>query len=223
MTQHLTNIRNLIFDVDGTLLDSRQDIANAQLHVLQKLGITHITVEDIFPLIGMPLSEIFAQLLPPELHARIPKAKESYVTHYRAHMLDTTQLFPDARETLEHLHREQYRLAVATTKSSVTSGRVLEHFGIASLFSQIQGSDNTPYKPNPYVINKVVDGQSWNRSETIMIGDTAADVVGGKNAGVLTCGVTWGALTREQLERLNPDWIVDQFEEILEIAVRTQS
>lgn len=214
MTRTFPSVRNIIFDVDGTLLDSRQDIANAQVYVAHKLGATHVVPEDIYPLIGKPLSEIFAILLPPELHAKIPRAKETYVTYYRAHMLDTTKLFPGALETIRNLHASGHRLAVATTKSSVTSGKVLKHFGLSEYFLQIQGSDNTPYKPDPFVINKVVEDLHWDRAETMMIGDTAADVLGGRNAGVRTCAVTWGALTREQLERLNPDWIVEKFEEI---------
>jgi HAD superfamily hydrolase (TIGR01509 family) len=219
MTRYLPDIHNLIFDVDGTLLDSRQDIAGAQLYVLRKLGVTHLTPEDIYPHIGKPLTETFALLLPPELHMQIPRAKETYVTYYRAHMLDTTKLFPGTEETLRALRERGFNLAVATTKSSVTSGRVLKHFGLTQHFCQIQGSDNhVRYKPDPFVINKVIEDQRWDRSGTVMVGDTAADVLGGKNAGIRTIAVTWGALTRPQVEELRPDAIVERYEEILGIV-----
>ena len=211
----LPPVRNFIFDVDGTLLDSRRDIANAQLYVLRKIGITHIPAEEIYPHIGKPLSEIFALLLPPELHREIPRAKETYVTYYRAHALDTTTLFPGVRETLEALHARGCRLAVATTKSSVTTSRLLGHFGVLHVFAQIQGSDEMPFKPDPFIINKVMKDQVWIREETMMVGDTAADVLAGKNAGVRTCGVTYGALTREQMEALGPERIVGRLNELL--------
>lgn len=211
---HVTVLRNLIFDVDGTLLDSRRDIAAAQLYVIRKLGITHLTPEDIYPHIGKPLSEIFSILLPPELHGRISRAKETYVTYYRAHALDTTDLFPGVRETLAFLAEQGIRLAVATTKSTMTTVRVLAHFGVAPYFAHMQGSDDMPFKPDPFIINKILTEQQWERGETMMVGDTAADVLAGRNAGIRTCGVTYGALSRDELEQFQPDVLVDTFEEL---------
>lgn len=211
-------LRNLIFDIDGTLMDSRRDIANAQLYVLRKIGVNHVTAEDIYPLIGKPLAEIFATLLPSDLHHHIPKAKETYVTYYRAHALDTTDLFPGVRTTLEQLHAKGIRLAVATTKSTATSARVLGHFGVAQYFAHIQGSDDIPYKPDPTIIQKICREQDWQREETMMVGDSVVDVEAGKRAQVRTCGVTWGALDRDQMVRLEPDHCIDRIEELLGIV-----
>jgi phosphoglycolate phosphatase len=207
-------IRNLIFDVDGTLVDSRQDIAAAQLYVARKLGVTHLTPEDIYPHIGKPLAEIFGILLPPQLHREIPRAKETYVTYYRAHAFDTTRLFPRVAETLNVLSEDGYRLGVATTKSTVTTVRVLTHFGVAHHFAQIQGSDDMPYKPDPFILRKILSEQGWRAGTTMMVGDTAVDVQAGRNAGLRTCGVTYGALSRTELELLRPDLLIDRFEEL---------
>ncbi len=217
-----TPIRNFIFDVDGTLLDSKHDIAAAQLHVLRSLGVYDRTEEDIFPLIGKPLAEIFAILLPPPLHHCIPDAHTMYVTLYRAHALDTTRLFPGVEYTLAELHRRGIRLAVATTKSTMTTTRVLGHFGIAQYFVQVQGSDNLPFKPDPFIINKIVAEQQWEKEETVMVGDTDADIAAGKNAGVRTCGVTFGALTRTRIEAASPQLIIDRFDELLRLVGDSQ-
>jgi phosphoglycolate phosphatase len=207
-------IKNILFDVDGTLLDSRRDIANAQLHTLHEFGIDSFMAEDLYPLIGKSLVEIFSVLLPPHLHDRIPEAGIIYRTHYRAHVFDHTTLFPDVPATIQRLHQQRINLATATTKSTETTERVLKHFGIAEYFCHILGTDNTPLKPDPYLIDTVVNQQGWKYDETLMVGDTDKDIDLGKNAGVHTCAVSYGSLTRDQLVALKPDWIIDRIDEL---------
>jgi HAD superfamily hydrolase (TIGR01509 family) len=209
-------IRNCVFDVDGTLLDSKRDIAAAQLWTLQQFGFHDFTAGDIYPQIGKPLKEIFATLLPVEYHARIPEAAVMYVEYYRSHALETTKLFPRVHDTLERLYRRGVRLAIATTKSTETTVRLSGHFDIKKYFTQIQGTDNMPYKPDPFILNKIIADQEWDKDETVMMGDTAMDVLTGKNAGVRTCVVTYGAFPKEQIQSLQADWTVDSFDEILE-------
>lgn len=208
-------IKNIIFDVDGTLLDSKRDIAGAQHWVLQQLGIHDYAPEDLYQYIGKPLAETFTMLLPDHLHGRIPEAAEMYVNHYRPRAFDTTTLFPGVAETLKTLHGRGYRLAVATTKSTPTTERIITHFGIAGYFSQLQGTDNIPYKPDPSILNKILSEQGWEKTETLMVGDTDKDIETGKNAGTTTCGVTYGSLTKEQIQALHPNWIIDAFPELL--------
>ncbi len=210
-------IRNMLFDVDGTLLDYRRDIAAAQLWTYRQLGVDTLVPEDIYPYIGKPLAETFALLLPESLHNRIPEATELYRDYYRAHAFDTTTLFPGVRETVEALHTRGVNLATATIKSTATTARVLRHFGLAEFFSHIQGTDNGIFKPDPAIINTILAEQGWDRNETLMVGDTDKDIEVGRNAGVRTCGVTYGSFTREQMAALKPDWIIDKFPEILNL------
>jgi phosphoglycolate phosphatase len=207
-------IKNILFDVDGTLLDSKKDIANAQLHTLHQFGIDSFKAEDLYPLIGRSLFEIFSVLLPPYLHDRIPDAGIIYRTHYRAHVFDHTTLFPGVHETIQRLHQQGINLATATTKSTETTERVLKHFGIAEYFCHILGTDNTPLKPDPYLIDTVVNQQGWKYDETLMVGDTDKDIALGKNAGVLTCAVSYGSWGRYQLVPMKPDWIIDSIVEL---------
>ncbi len=210
-------IRHVIFDVDGTLLDSRRDIAAAQLWTFRQLGVTNRRPEDIFPLIGKPLAETFTVLLPPELHHCIPEAALMYRDYYRAHAFDTTDLFPHVRETVKALYDKGIHLATATIKSTQTTSKVLAHFGIAQYFAHIQGTDNGVFKPDPAIINGILSVQRWERHHTLMVGDTDKDVEVGKNAGVRTCGVTYGSFGKKQMAQLKPDWIIDDIAELIKI------
>ncbi|MDP2884199.1 MAG: HAD-IA family hydrolase [Ignavibacteria bacterium] len=210
-------ITNIIFDLDGTLVDSKRDIAGAQLWVLHQLGVDSYQLEDIYPLIGKPLTETFATLLPPALHHRIAEAAELYKTYYPPRALETTTLFPNVRETLDALRTRGIRLATATTKLTPGTRRVLTHFGIDGYFDQIQGSDNIPFKPDPFIINKILEDQLWGRTETLMVGDTDNDIHAGKRAGIPTCGVTYGSLSKEQIRQHKPDFIIDSIPELLSL------
>jgi HAD superfamily hydrolase (TIGR01549 family) len=211
------SIRNIIFDVDGTLVDSKRDIAAAQHWVLQQLGVDSHAPEELYPLIGKPLTETFAAFLPPNLHHRISEAAEMYKAYYPPRALETTTLFPGVKETIEMLRARGINLATATTKLTAGTRRVLQHFDIAEHFCQIQGSDEIPFKPDPAVINKVMIEQDWDRTETLMVGDTDNDIQAAQRADIRTCGVTYGSLTRDQMIALHPDFLIDRFPELLQI------
>ena len=208
-------IKNIVFDIDGTLLDSKRDIAGAQLWVLQQLGVENYTEEDLYPHIGKTLQETFTLLLPDRLHQKIPEAAIMYRDYYRPRALETTKLFPGVKETIEILHLKKINLATATIKSTETTKRVLTFFSIAEYFAQLQGTDGMPHKPNPFILNKILREQEWRREETLMVGDTDRDIFMGKNASVATCGVTYGTFAQVQMEAIHPTWIVDSFPQLL--------
>ena len=209
---------NIIFDFDGTLADSRRDIAGAQLWVLRQFGVNDHTLEDLTPMIGRSLADTFARFLPPALHGRIPEAKELYAEYYRPRALATTTLFPGVAETLDQLVRGGKRLAVASTKRGPGIKRAADHFGITARFVQLQGSEGMPVKPDPAILNKVMADQGWERTETLMVGDTDMDILAGRNAGVAICAVTYGSLREEELRRLSPDFVIGRFPDLLAIV-----
>ena len=137
-----------------------------------------------------------------------------YREYYRPRALDTTTLFPGVAETLVTLRSRGIRMAIATTKSTETTRRVLQHFGIEHEFDQIQGTTDLPFKPDPFIVNKILTDQGWTPAESIMVGDTAADIGAGKAAGVSTCGVTYGSSSREVMELLGPDHIIGSLIEL---------
>jgi len=214
----MPSIKNILFDVDGTLLDSKRDIAAAQLWTFHQLGVDTLKPEDIYPHIGKPLAVTFATLLPEHLHGRIPDAAIVYRDYYRAHAFETTNLFPGVKETITALNAKGINLATATIKSTETTAKVLAHYGIARYFSHIQGTDDGIFKPDPSIINGILAKQQWAKNETLMVGDTDKDIEVGRNAGVKTCGVTYGSFTREQMIALKPDWIIDRLGQLMDIV-----
>ncbi len=209
---------NIIFDFDGTLADSKHDIAGAQLWVLHQLGVTTYKETDLFRHIGKTLEETFSSLLPLTLHDRIPDAAQMYSEYYPSRSLETTKLFPGVMETLEILRIQGKHLAIASTKRGTGIKRATDYFGITDHFVQLQGSEGIPHKPDPFIINKIIADQGWGRESTLMVGDTDKDVLAGTNAGIATCAVSYGSLTREELEQYSPGFIISTFPEILSIA-----
>lgn len=209
---------NIIFDFDGTLADSKWDIASAQRLVLERLGVTSYAEEDLFPYVGKPLETTFGLLLPRALHARIPEAARLYSEYYQPRALATTKLFPGVREALGVLHSMGKRMAVASIKRSVNIKRATDHFGISSYFVQLQGSEDMPRKPDPFIINKILTEQLWTCQDTLMVGDTDNDMLVGKNAGIATCAVTYGSLSEAELRQCAPDFVISDFAALLPIV-----
>ncbi len=201
--------RNIIFDFDGTLTDSRRDIAGAQLWALHQMGFEHITEHELYPLIGKPLQDTFARVIPLDDHHRIPEAIALYAEYYPPRALDTTVLFPGVLATLVLLRSRGHRLAVASTKKGVGILRATEHFSITALFDRLQGSEGLQFKPSPDVLHAILAAEGWSPRESLMVGDTDADILAARNAGIRSCAVTYGALTREQLMTFHPDYIID--------------
>jgi len=107
---------------------------------------------------------------------------------------------------------------VASTKKGAGILRVTEHFGITALFDRLQGSDGIAFKPAPDVIHSVLENEGWQAENTLMVGDTDADVLAGKAAGVATCAVTYGALSADELLAHQPDFIIDSITALPDIA-----
>jgi len=105
-------------------------------------------------------------------------------------------------------------MAVASTKKGPGILRATNHFGITRLFVQLQGSEHLPFKPDPSIVLKILSDQGWKAHETLLVGDSDNDLVAGRAAGTLTCGVTYGAWSRQQLETLDPDYLIDTFSEL---------
>jgi phosphoglycolate phosphatase len=206
--------RNVIFDFDGTLVDSRRDIADAQLYALHAFGIDGLVREDLYRFIGKPLEQVLTQLLPTEYHDRVTAIARRYAEYYPQHSLDTTLLFPGVQEVLTRFRQTGIRCAVGSSKKGVGIKRATDHFGISDLFVQLQGCDGLRLKPEPDILNAVIEAQGWVRDETLMVGDTDVDILAGKSAGVATAAVTYGSLPEEELVTFSPDFVIRSFPEV---------
>jgi phosphoglycolate phosphatase len=216
-------VEYLLFDLDGTLIDSLGDLTATINLMLRDLDRPPLSPEQIGAFIGNGIPTTVHRALtathpnhePPmaDLHTL---AIATVHKHYANEMLNTTRLFPNVIETLEHFHGK--RLGVVTSKEVHFTHLMLDHFGIAKYFDAIVGGDTTPArKPDPRPVLEALRLLKATPDAAVMIGDSEIDIIAGRNAGTWTCAVTFGYRTAEQLRVTEPDVMIDRFEQLQEI------
>ncbi|MBI1746599.1 MAG: HAD-IA family hydrolase [Acidobacteria bacterium] len=206
----------IIFDLDGTLLDSMLDIANSVNAMRGRMGYEELPLSAIYGLIGDGAHLLVQRALPPETpEAERKQGLTYFLEDYRRHMLDHTQLFPGVLETLHALQKKP--LAVLTNKLTELTQIMLTKLAIIDYFRYVLGSDKFPRKkPDPMGVLYLLEATQALPNETLMIGDTANDILTGRRAGVLTCGVTYG-IGGEKLRAARPDFLIDDLRQLLDI------
>jgi len=209
----------LVFDLDGTLLDSALDIMASFLHSfdIHKLERPHFDLTR--SLIGRPLSEMYAAAgLEDHQHDTFIAA---YRAHYQDHCADTTVPFPGVLELLTRLRQQGFLLAVATAKRGFVAQNVCDQVGLSPYVDLVQGTeDHMRHKPAPDVILAALEqlGHAHGPVQGLwMVGDTTGDIGAGKAAGFKTYGVTWGTHKRDMLEQAGADVVRDSLTELLEV------
>jgi phosphoglycolate phosphatase len=193
----------IVFDWDGTLMDSTAVIAGSIQAACRDLGLTVPDDASARHVIGLGLVEALSLAVPDAPESMY----ESLVERYRHHFLSQDKMIPlfaGVRETLAELHEQGYRLAVATGKSCIGLARVLESTGLKHYFHATRTADQTFSKPHPQMLQELMDELSVTTEDTLMIGDTTHDVQMAKNAGVDAVAVGYGAHPVAQLQQLNP-------------------
>jgi len=218
----MIKVQLMLFDLDGTLIASGSDLARSVNLMLRDLGrpqLDEATVgsfvgDGVRVLVHRSLTATDPQLRPPDerLHAEGISLMHQ---HYADQMLVSTRLYPGVAETLAHF--EGKRKAVVTSKEARFTALILEHFGIARYFDCIIGGDTvSARKPDPEPVRQALVVLGGDASEAVMVGDSENDVLAGSRAGTLTCAVSYGFRTREQLRLTSPDVLIDRFEELRE-------
>jgi len=206
--------RLIIFDVDGTLVDSQAEILDAMTGAYATEGLDPPSRADVLAIVGLSLPEVMARLLPlddPERHVRLVTAyKAGFNRHGEADSPTRSPLFPGARPVLDHLRSApDTQLAVATGKSRRGLDRILARHGLHGHFINQQTSDNHPSKPHPSMIRAVLDETGIPAHRAVMIGDTSYDIDMGRAAGVGTIAVSWGY---HRATDLRADAVIDHFD-----------
>jgi phosphoglycolate phosphatase len=204
----------LIFDLDGTLVDSRLDLAHAVNATRARAGRGPLPHEQIFSFVGNGAPILIKRAMGPEAtDEEVERALEFFLDYYRRHALDYTVLYPGVREALERLHLAGARLAVLTNKPVRISRRIMEGLGVSPLFFQIYGGNSFEHKkPHRIGIDTLRMEVEAPPEETWMVGDSYVDVQTARNAGVASCGVTYG-FQPETFREFPPDVLVDRLEE----------
>jgi phosphoglycolate phosphatase len=204
----------LIFDLDGTLIDSRLDLVHAVNATRAQSGRGPLPHEQISSFVGNGAPVLVKRVMGPEASdEEVERALEFFLDYYRHHALDYTVLYPGVRESLDRLHAAGAKLAVLTNKPVRISRRIMEGLGVSPLFFRIYGGNSFEHKkPHRIGIDTLRTEAGSPAEETWMVGDSYVDIQTARNAGVASCGVTYG-FQPETFREFPPDVLVDRLEE----------
>ena len=216
----------IIFDLDGTLLDTREDIAGACNHALKICGFPERDLDEYNMLVGRGIYNLFRGALPPESRSdeMVLKMKSHFVPYYNSHICDRTRPYTGIIEMLDELDAAGIAFAIASNKyqegTEILVEKLLKRYGFVRILGQ---RDNKPIKPDPEIIREAMEAlPGISAEEVIYCGDSDVDMQTGINAGVKTVGVTWGFRTREELAAYSP-WILAENPAEISSAVLSDS
>ena len=198
----------VFFDVDGTLLDARTDIALAMNHALNRLGFKSLSEERIISYVGTGVQYLVTESLGVGNEGLVEAATKMFGDYYLEHSADHARLYPHVSQTLERFRgKEKY---ILTNRYSAFADAALTRLGIRKYFKDIIGGDDEAcLKPSPCVLEGFFKRTGTPADRCLVIGDMAVDVMAGKNSGMKTCWVTYGLGKRDEVEPLKPDYILE--------------
>jgi phosphoglycolate phosphatase len=201
----------LIFDLDGTLIDSKLDLAHAVNATRAHFGLTPLDLDTVGTYIGNGAPVLIRRAMGPEASDEaVAKALEYFLAYYSEHKLDNTCAYPGIPEALEALHRDGVGMAVLTNKPVRVSTGIIDGLGLAKYFARIYGGNSFEQKkPNPIGVDTLLAEAGVPRERAMIVGDSSVDVRTARNAGVKVCGVTYG-FQPESFETDPPDMMVDR-------------
>ncbi len=203
----------LIFDLDGTLIESKWDIAVAVNLTLADLDLPLRTQEEIFGFVGGGIKRLLRLAVGEENHSRYEEALRVFRGHYLAHCLDRTQFYPGVERVL--IHFADKHKAIATNKSLEYTTKILDGLGPHHFSYVVGGDDGYGLKPEPGMLLKVMEALNVTKDRTVLIGDSTNDIKGGHNAGIRVCAVGYGMGNREKMAACQPDWFIEKPEELM--------
>jgi phosphoglycolate phosphatase len=200
----------IVFDLDGTLVDSLPDIIASFQYALTSLGLPTPSDAEVRALIGHPLEDMYKHFAP----AHAPHLCAVYREHYPRNFVNRSRPYPGVVELLRTLRARGYRLAVATTKRTDMARRFVEALGLTAAVDHVQGTDGFPHKPAPDVIHRAL--AALGTQGLWMVGDTTHDILAGRAAGLRTYAVTWGNHDANLLATAAPDELQPDLARLLE-------
>ena len=207
----------LIFDLDGTLIDSRLDLANAVNATRAHMGKEPLANERVYQYVGNGAPVLIRLAMGDGVtEAEFEEAFAYFMEYYGQHDLECTTLYPGVKESLDRLAAAGIRMAVLTNKPIAMSRAIVEGLGVSGHFFRVYGGNSFAVKkPDPTAVVALMDEARTSRERTLIVGDSSVDVHTARNAGVACCGVTYG-FQPESLENPAPDLKVDRMEEMVD-------
>lgn len=210
----------VIFDLDGTLLNTIADLAAATNQALQQCGFpTHDESEYRF-FVGNGINKLFERALPEEERntENILRIRQLFVPYYDAHNADLSRPYPGITELLKALQERKIQIAVASNKYQAATRKLVEQYFPEINFIEVLGQrEGIPAKPDPGIVNDIIAKARIERDEVIYVGDSNVDMQTAQNAGVTAVGVAWGFRPRAELEAHQPQHIIESAEELLSL------
>jgi len=209
-----SDVRALIFDLDGTLIDSKLDLALAVNAALEEMGRTSLPHETIFSYVGQGALNLVARALGEgATEAECQRGLEFFIKYYSVHKLDHTSVYPGVRETLDTL--KGMPMAILTNKPVGASRGIVEGLGLTGHFQFIYGGNSFERKkPDPMGVETILREFGASPEQVLFVGDSEIDVLTARNAGTWVCGVTYG-FGSHLLAEYPPDLLVDNLTELL--------
>lgn len=212
--------RLIIFDLDGTLLNTIADLAQSTNHALHALGYpTHEESAYNF-MVGNGINKLFERALPEgeKNEENVLRVRKEFIPYYDVHNADKSRPYPGISELLEQLQAKGLQIAVASNKYQAATEKLIAHYFPGIRFTAVFGQrEGVNVKPDPAIVEDILAIAKVAKEDVLYVGDSGVDMQTAINAGVTSCGVTWGFRPRAELESFQPDNIVDKAADILKL------
>jgi len=211
-------IKLIIFDLDGTLIDSLADLTDATNRMLSRFNRPELTREQVRLLVGQGARNLVERAMPGMTEDEIDEGLAIFLSHNEAHIADKTRLYPGVTETLARLRGSGRELAVISNKNVDLCRKILAFLGIEAYFTEVLGADSLPFrKPSPEPVLKLLRDFGVSAQAAAMVGDSINDIAAGRGAGIVTVGCTYGY--GEIAELAEADCRIGSFAEIADLPL----
>lgn len=210
----------VIFDLDGTLLDTKEDLIESINYTLKKFGYQQEEPSVYLDLVGKGIKAVIEHALPEPVRTKeeIARLKSQFECYYSAHMMRLTKPYPGVIELLTELRHRGVVLAVVSNKAQEEARELIRHYFKSGTFDVVLGQrEGEPMKPNPAIVNEILGTTGMDEKDALYVGDSTVDIETAHKAGIISVAVTWGFFTRQELKKYGADYVVDNPADVLKL------